>query len=263
MPFKEIIKKVFGIFFLQIAFTSFLFACMYGPPFATVCQKYKNSDAIVIATLGQVITEEAKGEQRVNLQIEKVFKGNLPDQMILHHFLSTCDWDFGGYSGEKMLLYLRLNKDNKTYSAIGTGYGGKVKDVSADLYWLNDVNRSMKRTIISGEIGLYKDELDLTSINFLSDTIVSISDGKRTFVTNTDINGVYQFWDIPYGRYKITPKYEDNQSLKISVQHGNISWKKLTKNRVDLESFDVIINKKSMCGGANYILNQKNETDHP
>lgn len=120
-------------------------ACMYGPPYATVCEKYASSSAIVTA---KVLAVRSGGlGQRVKLQIETIYKGSAKGQIELSQPLSTCDWDFSDEVGKTFLLYLATNKDRRTYHAIGTGYGGAVAEQTDDLTWLAGLPGSLKRIV--------------------------------------------------------------------------------------------------------------------
>lgn len=230
-------------------------ACSFGA--VTVCEKYTRSDAIVVAELGKISTEEGIFEQQVPLIIETVYKGNLPKRITLKHFLSTCDWDFRGYSGSKMLLYLKMNEDRKTYHAIGTGYGGEVKEQASDIYWLNDAKGSLKRTRISGDIGLYKNDRSITLLKHLANVRVTISNGEQSFTSETDEQGVYQFWDVPYGRYRFYPVFVDAFSLWMALESGEVFWKETSDETFDEENLELVISKESKCGGVDYVFQQK------
>lgn len=131
-------------------------ACMYGPPYKTVCETYAQADSVIIGKI-----ESVKGNdynQTVIINVEKIFKGQNQKQIILSQPQSTCDWDFSDEEGKTLLLYLIRNRKTKKYSAIAEGMGGRVERQSENLYWLNDLPKSLKRTRLSGSIELYKDE---------------------------------------------------------------------------------------------------------
>ncbi len=147
-------RLIYCIFLVLVA-GNIVFGCMYGPPYATVCDKYENSVEVVVAKITSV---KAGGlGQKVGLDIAKFYKGKLSGRIILDQPLSTCDWDFADSVGRTMLLYLKKNKGN-TYHAIGTGYGGNLERESADIYWLENLPHSLRRNRISGTIRLYEDE---------------------------------------------------------------------------------------------------------
>lgn len=75
-------------------------ACMYGPPYRTVCETYAQADSVIIGKI-----ESVKGDnsnQTVVINIEKTFKGQNQKRIVLSQPQSTCDWDF---SSMKAKLY--------------------------------------------------------------------------------------------------------------------------------------------------------------
>lgn len=226
---------------------------MYGPPFATVCEKYANADAVVIGTITDV---KAGGRgQFVKLRIERTYKGKVTGVVELDQPLSSCDWDFAGEEDKKLLLYLSKNKGKASYHAIGTGYGGMLDEENDDIYWLNNLPMSLKRTRISGAIKLYDDQ-PFTFLDFVSNVSVSISNGKVVFNVVSDIKGVYQVWDVPFGKFRITPNFDSIYDLGFPLSKGNVEFKSISKNEVDTKSFEIVIGTDK-CGGADYVLNKR------
>lgn len=239
-----------------LLFPSIVSGCMWGPPYPTVCEKYTNSDAIVLGVVGRIQEGNTDFMQRVPIRIERSFKGKLSGTIVLDQPQSTCDWDFSSDRDEKVLVYLKKNKNGKSYHAIGTGYGGRLNAVAGDLYWLKNVSRFRTRTRLSGQVRLYKDE-PFTFMRSVSDVPVQITNGSTVFKTRTDKFGVYQFWNLPFGRYKVLPIFESKYTLRFPVELGNIEWKRISDTAVDEKDFEVIISKESRCGGVDYVLNEQ------
>lgn len=229
------------------------FACMYGPPFATVCEKYSNADAVVIGTITDV---KAGGNgQLVKLRIDRTYKGKVIGTIELDQPLSTCDWDFDGEEDKKLLLYLSKNKRKNSYHAIGTGYGGILNEENDDVYWLNNLPMSLKRTRISGTIKLYNDE-PFTFLDFVFNTAVNISNGKDVFNVVSDNKGVYQVRDVRPGKYRITPKFDSFYALDFPLSKGNVEFKAISKDEVETKDFEIKIGPDK-CGGADYVLKKQ------
>ncbi|MEP6788085.1 MAG: carboxypeptidase-like regulatory domain-containing protein [Acidobacteriota bacterium] len=230
-------------------------ACTYSPPYASVCEKYTNSDAIVVGTI--VSAEPGGIGQLVRFRIETTYKGNLKDTVEMDQPLSTCDWDFSDKIGSKLLLYLGKNQGKTSYHAIGTGYGGSFARENDDLYWLKGLPKSLSRTRVSGTVELYDDK-PFDFLNVVSAIPISISNGKHAFNVFSDKNGVYELWDVPPGKYRVIPQFEDTYKLDLTLSLGDIEFKPISKVEVDTKDFRVIIGK-AKCGGSNYILNRRNE----
>ncbi len=117
-----------------------VFACMYGPPYRTVCENYAEADYVIIGKIESV--KPGNSDQTVTVKVKKTLKGKRLDQIVLNQSQSTCDPDFSDDVGETMLLYVVRNKSTKKYSVIAPGTGGRVERESDSLYWLNSLPMS-------------------------------------------------------------------------------------------------------------------------
>ncbi|MGE3466972.1 MAG: hypothetical protein AB7J13_08570, partial [Pyrinomonadaceae bacterium] len=206
-----------GLFF---AANGVVLACMFGPPFATVCEKYANSEVIVVGKITNV--QDGGLGQKVGLDISKVYKGKIGNKIVLDQPQSTCDWNFKGSIGETFLLYLTKNKGD-TYHALGAGYGGNIERVSADSYWLENLPHSLKRNRISGTIQLYRQD-PFEFIRQVSGIPVLLSNRDRSYRLHTDSNGVFQIWDIPDGQYGIVPQLARSMTIQFPLSSGDIEF---------------------------------------
>jgi hypothetical protein len=228
-------------------------ACMYGPPYRTACETYAQADAVII---GKV--ESVKGDssiQTVVVNVRKTFKGQNQKRIVLSQPQSTCDWDFSGEEGKTLLLYLVRNRKTKKYNAIAEGMGGRVEKQSENLYWLNNLSKSLKRTRLSGEIRLYQDE-PFEFINSVAGVKVKVFDAKNSFEVVTDKNGVYEIWDIPTGKYQIEPIFPPNLKLDLDLERGLIDFDSLKKKNPNNDNVLVEIQPKG-CGGIDFVVNEK------
>lgn len=128
---------------------------MYGPPYRTVCETYAQANSVIIAKIESVAGDHLN--QTVVVKVERTFKGQNVKKIVLSQPLSTCDWKFSDEVGETLLLYLIRDQKTKNYSAIAEGMGGRVKREYENLYWLNNLPKSLNRTRLSGSVTLYKD----------------------------------------------------------------------------------------------------------
>ncbi len=125
-------------------------ACMYGPPYRTVCQAYAQADSVIIGEVKDVQTRGS--EQVVSLKVNKIVKGQARRQLVLLQPLSPCDCVFAGKEGQKLLLYLNRNGKTGRYQASAEGMGGPVEREQENLYWLNNLTGTRRRTRISGTV---------------------------------------------------------------------------------------------------------------
>ena len=228
-------------------------ACMYGPPFSTVCENYARADFVIVGKIESV--KPVDSEQAVSIKIEKTFKGQKLNQIVLNQPQSTCDPDFTGDVGETILFYVVRNKQTKKYSAIAPGTGGRDDRESDSLFWLNNLPMSLKRTRLSGTVELYKDE-PFEFVDYLVGTKVRVFNDKNSFEVSTDKNGVYEIWDIPKGKYQIKPIFPLNLELGIDIERGLIDFDSLKKKDPNTDDVLVEIQPKG-CGGIDFVVNEK------
>ncbi len=118
---------------LKISFLALIFslsvetslACMYGPPYRTVCETYAQADSVIIGKI-----ESVKGDssnQTVVITVEKTFKGHNRKVIVLSQPQSTCDWDFSGEVGETLLLYLVRDRKTKNIVLLLKEWVGELK----------------------------------------------------------------------------------------------------------------------------------------
>lgn len=135
--------------------------------------------------------------------------------------------------------------------------GGRVERQSENLYWLNSLPKSLKRTRISGEIRLYKDD-PFEFINSVSGVPIKILNAKNSFEISTDKNGVYEIWDVPVGKYQIEPIFPSNLKLRFDLERGLIDFDSLKKKNPNTNAVLVEIQPKG-CGGIDFVVNEKSD----
>ncbi len=248
---------------LKISFLAFIFAfsienslaCMYGPPYRTVCETYAQADSVII---GKV--ESVKGNssnQTVVVKVEKTFKGQNRKIIVLSQPQSTCDWDFSGNVGETLLLYLVCDKKTRKYSAIAEGMGGRVERENENLYWLNNLPMSLNRARLSGTVTLYRDE-PFGFLDYVVGTKIRIFNSENSFDVFTDRNGIYEIWDIPVGKYQIEPVIPPNLKLRFSLERGLVDFDSLREKNPNTSEVLIEIQPKG-CGGIDFVVNEKTD----
>lgn len=246
-------KLVFGVAILLVGIKS-LMACMYGPPYMTVCEAYSEADFVIIGKVG-VLESDLDSSQKVKIQVEKTFKGIKKKEIIFTEYYSNCFWDFTKHQGKSILIFLKYNKKEKNYNFL-LGMGGNIEEKNEELYWLNKLPDSLKHTRISGTIEHYEGSgYDFKFIDYLIGTKVKIVGKSKTYEVFTDKNGVYEIWDVPIGKYKIIPEFQNGFELRFPLSKGLIDFKQISENEVDNKDFKVEI-KQNGCGGSDYIVNK-------
>lgn len=250
---KAIIRKTAFIALIITLGGQTSFACMYGPPYRTVCETYAQADLVVIGKIESVEGDHLN--QTVVIEIERTYKGRNRRRVVLSQPQSSCDWDFSGEVGETLLLYLVRNKKTNKYSAIAEGMGGRVRGESENLYWLNNLPKALNRTRLSGTVTLYQGE-PFQFIDYIAGTKVRVFSGEQSFEVLTDNVGVYEIWDIPVGKYRIEPLLPSNLKLSLNLERGLVDFDSLKKSDPETNAVLIEIQPKG-CGGIDFAVNEK------
>jgi hypothetical protein len=206
--------------FLATSQTTHACSCGTKP---TVLDAYDESDVVIIArivTVEKVESTEAReyvnGVRSATLRVERVFKGdvNLRDELVFGQGGGAdCIWTFNEESiGDEVLLYLdRPDKissrrflpwdDPKLWLAGGCGRSRGVEGATDDLLYLERMSKVRGKTRISGTIGGWQNP----DINVDGKKIRIIGE-KKTYLTRTNKQGVFEIYDLPPGKYFVEPE---------------------------------------------------------
>lgn len=222
----KISKKVPN--FLIIAFAITL-CILLSSSFAKACTCFTPSDALLAfddsENLGifQIQTAEkyAEGEKgyrpnrykQATLKVQKVFKGKI-------RVGDTFAFRQGGGGdcvmvfdeniiGKEMLLYLGKKPKRNEFWEIYICSRSQFKEAAnADLYYLENMKKYQGKTRISGTLTKYIEPRfkgETSSFEVLGGINVSIRGEGKNINLKTDKNGVYEIYDLPPGKYVITP----------------------------------------------------------
>lgn len=181
-------------------------ACSCGPR-PSVLESYEGSDVVAILRVKSV--EKATEGRLVDnvkssvLEVVKVFKGQVKAGNQLNFVQgggADCIWTFNERMiGQDYLLYLDApEKPGQSWIGFGCGRSSSVEGAHDDLLYLNNLAKARGRTRVSGTLDFDgAEDMQLGGIG------IRISDGKQTFRTKTDSHGVYEFYDVPAGKYLV------------------------------------------------------------
>ena len=251
-------------YFIQklLAFSSCLLVIAFFPDVANACscaesgtvdKEFAESPTVVILKL-QLVEKVSESENRyaVNgirqskLSVEKVFKGELKSGETLTFAQgggADCIWTFSEDEiGTEFLFYLgKKPLDNGVWLGITCSRSGKLKYRASDVRYLEKEKEVLGKTRLSGMI--YQSitspvEGGNSSYNGLSDRKILITGKDKNIELKTDKNGVYEIYDLPVGKYKITP--EKIEGYRISDENKSyveveIKAKKHTEKNVEFE----------------------------
>jgi hypothetical protein len=204
--------------FLILLFADISKACVcYDPPLLVAVDESVN---IVILKLRAVekYQEGEKGSgyggvKQSKLMVEKVFKGNfrLGEELEFRQGGGgDCISTFSeSRLNEDYLFFLDSNSEN---NGIWEGYtcsrSGNVKAVSADLLYLEKLEKVKGKTRLSGVLNQIDDSPITGNWQYkrLPYRKIRIVGNGEDITIKTDENGVYEIYDLPVGKYKLMPQ---------------------------------------------------------
>ena len=198
------------------------------------CAEYWRADAVFIATAIKVEHKQMPADllyypksMVVTLAVDESFRGIEEKQVVLD--LNDCGYQFK--QGEKYLVYAHRRRDN---SKLDVRTGGSrtqpLAEAAEDLEYIRSVLRGEKQPVIVGTVGQTTADIrsssNSTRINY-SNLLGPIFYGnpapgvkvfavgkEQTYETIADDKGVYRFFDLPAGEYKLSPDFPPYFALR-------------------------------------------------
>jgi hypothetical protein len=170
------------------------------------------------------------GIKQSRLTVEKVFKGNLKvgqELIFSQGGGADCVWTFDeDIIGFEFLFFLgNKTNENNLWKGYVCSRSNTLKDAAADLMYLEKMSKVKGKTRLSGTVSQEDKpavEGEKGSYNHLTGRTVTISGNGKNIKLKTDDNGVYEIYDLPVGKYKVTPEkiigYKFDDDGKDSVQ---------------------------------------------
>lgn len=245
-------------------------ACSCGNP-GTVDKEFEHSPTVVILKL-QAVERLAEGEKgygyggikQSKLTVEKVFKGNLKIGQELPFAQGgggDCIWTFDEDEiGKKFLFYLGANPvKNDLWAGFGCSRSGSAEYKTADLLYLEKMAKVKGKTRLSGTV-VQSIETSVedgeSQNNRLGGRKINISGNGKNIELKTDENGVYETYDLPIGKYKVTPEKIDGYKFSSDVKNSNGSLEVAITSKSHVQA-DVDFEVDNGIGGKFFDTNGK------
>lgn len=223
-------------------------SCLGG---ASPCEAYAGASAVVIGNVKGVEPdapgdERYEGEQTVRVRVERTFKGEAADEITLRQPGHNCAPKFK--PGDRWLMYLHFDEPSRTWEVYGCGRSGPAEDAGDDLRFLRALPESAARTRISGEIARYEVEPGegFKRVAPVVGAKVLIKGEGKTYEVTTAADGVYEIYDLPPGRYSVTPEFPPGLKLRFPMPFGPLAPGDGPSLLFDL--------KPNACAGSDFLL---------
>ncbi len=213
---RKLFQKILifnSILFSILIFNHFANACSCYP-LETVDKAFAKTTNVVVLKLESI--KQNDGE-KINyyFSVKKIFKGELKaDEMLNFTVDSNCSWLFNADEiGTEFLFYLQKRPaENEKWIGSVCSRSGRVKSKTNDLSYLENVNKLSDKTRLSGQLNKFIEtpgQLESISLIPLAKLKLKVVGNGKNIDLITDENGVYEIYDLPAGKYKITPEKID------------------------------------------------------
>ena len=182
-------------------------------PKPTVLDAYNDADVVVIARAISVEKVSDPSSIPLNgsrvlstmMEVQKVFKGNLSIGSKMKFGQGNgirCTWVFyEDVVGDEFLFYLQNPpEDPNLWYEFGYSRSKATSDAADDLLYLNNIEAARGRTRVSGTISDSEDELGQPGQK------IWVLGKDKVYETKIDKNRVYEFYDLPPGKYMLQPE---------------------------------------------------------
>ena len=234
-------------------------ACFCAGP-ETVKAAFDGSPNVIVAKL-QAVEKKEPGDNSYGygnvksskLTVEKVYKGNLKPDAVLTFKQGgggDCVWTFSEkVIGDEFLLFLDdKSKTGGMWAVYECSRSSSVKSAKADLTWLDKMAKVAGKTRLSGtmtrEIKSATD--DVKSVDEpLANKNIRISGNGKVINLKTNVNGVFEIYDLPAGTYRVEPEKINGYKMDDEDDNANgfISVELKAKDHADADINFVVNNQ--------------------
>lgn len=234
----SIFAIVVAIFTIMIALPGSASACSCTGAGSVDLKLYDSENVAVFKLVSTEMADPGElvynlyGLKSATLSVERVFKGKLKvgqQVKFLQGQGGNCVATFHPNGiGKEYLFYLGTGpKDEAGYWVALICAGNKsLKFGYADIYFLEKAARLKDKTRISGTLSQEIEsavEGGYSAIDILAGKVVRIKGMGRNIKLKTDKNGVYEVYDLPPGKYTITPERIDGfRPYQLDEDSGNM-----------------------------------------
>lgn len=244
-------KLLFTLTLPLIFGTNSIFACTcYAPP--PPCYNYSKFDVVFVGTVTKVNSEgdENQFEPKVEINVEKNYKGINSDLAITRNWASSCAWEFS--EGEKFLFYGNKTKTGENHFTTGFCTRTSIYDEKlADFDFFEAVNSGSLNYWIWGTVrGVYLGSPAIEGVR------AEVQDGGKVLSGVSDNNGDIKIVVSKEGRYKarvFPPKGADVKISQWEEQHSVIKRGGIDRKKRGYIEYEVEV-KNNKCGWFDAII---------
>ena len=181
--------------------------CPYGP---APCEAYEQADAVFVGTVTRTVPASIRREwtdadydQTATVAIKKVYKGYESRSIVLRQLGRRNAQKF--IQGASYLFYANYDRAARVWEVRPCGRTVMSEYAHLDLRYVEGLRGLSGRTRVSGRVARFDNvpDAEMAAPEGLADIRVRLAAGAREYEARTDERGIFEFLDLPPGRYRV------------------------------------------------------------
>lgn len=181
--------------------------CYYG---VSPCEAFARADAVFVGAVKRIVPETFRDgqtyldyDQTAYVSVEKVYKGYRGRRIVLRQLGRRGAQKF--IQGVSYLFYANYDRAARIWEVRPCGRTIISEYAQLDLRYLEGLPGAAGRTRVGGKVVRFEDvrNAEETSPEPLPGVRVRLAGGAREYEARTDEHGIFEFMDVPPGRYRI------------------------------------------------------------
>lgn len=196
--------------------------CEYG---RSACESYAAADAVFVGTVTRIVPAtfridqtDSDYDQTAYVAVEKVFKGGRRGRIVLRQLGRRHAMKF--VQNSRYLFYANYDRAARIWEVRPCGSTRMVDYAQDDLRFLEALPASAARSRVSGEVVHFVGPDEPQASSRLPGLRVRLFGGGREYETTTDADGVYEFYGLPPGRYKLEVRIPNGLVFFAALHSG-------------------------------------------
>jgi len=196
------------------------------------CKGLSATDVIFVGRVLQIdnppsedVRRSSFGESRYRFHVDEKMSGALDEEVDIYSLRDgDCGYHFRLY--EQYVVFPYRNSDGRLFATI-CSLTRPIELAQAILPELRDMRDHQRKASLYGILRAAEQPYESVTDDLLgkplTNTRVELRSPDRAFAAQTDSNGVYAFYDVPGGEYRVQAELPKNLELAQEILNGPLS----------------------------------------